>query len=174
VPNHITSGYPTTCTSCHTTTSWLGATFNHNTTGFPLTGAHTTVACNLCHTTSAVPPTDCYSCHVAQWQSTATLGGAVPDHTGNGFPASSMCSTCHTTTAWNPGTINHTWWRIPHQSATCASCHRTAGLPWNYVTFSCINGCHTPESSWQQNSGQHKPTNYGPMTCTASGCHPNG
>ena len=174
VPNHITSGYPTTCTSCHTTTSWLGATFNHSTTGFPLTGAHTTVACNLCHTTSNPPPTDCYGCHVAQWQSTATLGGSVPDHTGNGFPAPSTCSTCHTTTAWNPGTITHTWWRIPHQSATCASCHRTAGLPWNYVTFSCINGCHTPESSWQQQAGSHTPNNYGPMTCTASGCHPNG
>ena len=174
VPNHITSGYPTTCASCHTTTSWLGAVFNHNATGFPLTGAHTTVACNLCHTSSAVPPTDCYSCHVARWQSTATLGGSVPDHTGNGFPAASMCSTCHTTTAWNPGTINHTWWRIPHQSATCASCHQTAGLPWNFVTFSCINGCHTPESSWQQRSGRHNAGNYGPMTCTASGCHPNG
>ena len=75
VPNHITSGYPTTCASCHTTTSWLGAVFNHNATGFPLTGAHTTVACNLCHTSSNPPPTDCYSCHTAQWQSTATLGG---------------------------------------------------------------------------------------------------
>ena len=80
VPNHITSGYPTTCASCHTTTSWLGAIFNHNTTGFPLTGAHTTVACNLCHTTSNPPPTDCYSCHTAEWQSTATLGGSVPNH----------------------------------------------------------------------------------------------
>ncbi|HLJ24208.1 MAG TPA: hypothetical protein VKT71_08890 [Candidatus Acidoferrales bacterium] len=174
VPNHITLGYPTTCTSCHTTTSWLGATFNHNTTGFPLTGAHTTVACNLCHTTSNPPPTDCYSCHTADWNSTATLGGAVPDHTGNGFPASSTCSTCHSTTNWTTATFTHSWWRIPHQSATCASCHRTAGLPWNYVTFSCINGCHTPESSWQQDSGRHNTGNYGPMTCTASGCHPNG
>ena len=174
VPNHITSGYPTTCASCHTTTSWLGAVFNHNATGFPLTGAHITVACNLCHTSSAVPPTDCYSCHTAQWQSTTTLGGSVPDHTGSGFPAPSTCSTCHTTTAWTGATFTHSWWRIPHNGATCATCHQTPGLATNYVTFSCINGCHTPESSWQKNSGRHNAGNYGPMTCTASGCHPNG
>ena len=174
VPNHITSGYPTTCASCHTTTSWLGAVFNHNTTGFPLTGAHTTVACNLCHTTSNPPPTDCYSCHTAQWQSTATLGGSVPDHTGSGFPAPSTCSTCHTTTAWTGATFTHSWWRIPHNGATCATCHKTPGLATNYVLFNCINGCHTPESSWQRDSGRHNAGNYGPMTCTASGCHPNG
>jgi hypothetical protein len=174
VPNHVALGYPTTCTSCHTTTSWLGATFNHNTTGFPLTGAHVTVACNLCHTTSNPPPTDCYSCHTADWQSTATLGGSVPDHTGTGFPASSTCSTCHTTTAWTTATFNHTWWRIPHNGATCATCHQTPGLATNYTTFNCTNGCHTPESSWQKDSGRHNAGNYGPMTCTASGCHPNG
>ncbi|MEI4927161.1 hypothetical protein Q8G50_32095, partial [Klebsiella pneumoniae] len=67
VPNHITSGFPTTCATCHTTASWLGATFDHSTTGFALTGAHTTVACNLCHTTANPPPTDCYSCHTADW-----------------------------------------------------------------------------------------------------------
>jgi hypothetical protein len=174
VPNHITSGYPTTCASCHTTTSWLGAVFNHNATGFPLTGAHVTVACNLCHISSAVPPTDCYSCHTAQWQSTATMGGSVPDHTGSGFPAPSTCSTCHTTTAWTGATFTHSWWRIPHNGATCATCHQTPGLATNYVMFNCINGCHTPESSWQKDSGRHNTGNYGPMTCTASGCHPNG
>ncbi|HEX3376707.1 MAG TPA: hypothetical protein VHS29_07590 [Candidatus Acidoferrales bacterium] len=174
VPNHISSGYPTTCASCHTTTSWLGATFNHSTTGFPLTGAHVTVACNLCHTSSAVPPTDCYSCHTADWKSTATLGGSVPDHTGNGFPAASTCSTCHTTTAWTGATFTHSWWRIPHNSATCQTCHRTPGAATNFATFNCTNGCHTPESSWQQQSGRHNSGNYGPMTCTASGCHPNG
>ncbi len=174
VPNHVTLGYPTTCASCHTTTSWLGATFDHSTTGFPLTGAHTTVACNLCHTSSSVPPTDCYSCHTADWNSTATLGGAVPDHTGNGFPSSSTCSTCHTTTNWTSATFTHSWWKIPHNGATCANCHQTPGAATNYVTFSCINGCHTPESSWQSKSSKHNTGNYGPMTCTVSGCHPNG
>ncbi len=162
------------CATCHTTVSWTTATFNHSTTGFPLTGAHVTVACNLCHTSSAVPPTDCYSCHTADWKSTTTLGGSVPDHTGNGFPAASTCTTCHTTTAWTGATFTHSWWKIPHQSATCATCHQTPGAATNFATFNCTNGCHTPESSWQQDSGHHNAGNYGPMTCTASGCHPNG
>ncbi len=51
-PAHAAAGFPTTCNTCHTTTDWTGATFNHNSTTFPLTGAHTTVACNLCHTSS--------------------------------------------------------------------------------------------------------------------------
>ncbi|MBZ5662488.1 MAG: hypothetical protein LAO08_18960 [Acidobacteriia bacterium] len=173
VPNHITLGYPTTCASCHTTTSWLGATFDHSTTGFPLTGAHVTVACNLCHTSSAVPPTDCYSCHTAQWQSTATLGGNVPDHTGNGFPPASTCSTCHTTTNWTTATFNHTWWRIPHNGATCATCHQNPGSATNFATFNCTNGCHALSQWTGQHSGVRNAV-YGPMTCTASGCHPNG
>ena len=44
-PNHIAASFPQTCETCHNTTQWLGAVFNHNTTKFPLTGKHTTVAC---------------------------------------------------------------------------------------------------------------------------------
>jgi hypothetical protein len=173
VPNHVTSGFPKTCDTCHTTTNWLGATFDHSTTGFALTGKHTTVACNLCHTTSNPPPTDCYSCHTADWQSTSTLGGNIPDHTGAGFPAASTCATCHNTTAWTTATFNHTWWRIPHQSATCATCHQTPGLPTNFTTFNCTNGCHAL-NQWTSDHRGVRNAVYGPMTCTASGCHPNG
>jgi len=31
-PNHVQSGFPTTCQQCHTTSSWLTATFDHNST----------------------------------------------------------------------------------------------------------------------------------------------
>ena len=40
-PPHLASGFPQDCSGCHTTTDWSGATFNHATTGFTLTGAHT-------------------------------------------------------------------------------------------------------------------------------------
>ena len=51
-PSHVTANYPTDCKTCHDVTVWTSATFNHNTTTtFPLTGAHTTVACASCHTT---------------------------------------------------------------------------------------------------------------------------
>jgi hypothetical protein len=137
VPNHITAGYPTACASCHTTTSWLGAVFDHSLTGFPLTGAHVTVACNLCHTSAAVPPIDCYSCHTAQWQSTTTLAG-IPNHITALFPTT--CATCHTTTSWLGAVFNHTWFNVNHGNANgvCATCHTN---PANYVIFQCTQ-CH--------------------------------
>ncbi len=49
-PNHVTSGFPTTCATCHTTTTWAGATFNH--TWFPIySGTHANVwtTCADCH-----------------------------------------------------------------------------------------------------------------------------
>ena len=43
-PNHVATGFPTTCETCHTTAQWPGAKFDHNTaTKFPLTGKHTAV-----------------------------------------------------------------------------------------------------------------------------------
>ena len=60
-PSHVAAGFPTTCATCHSTTDWTGATFNHNTTAFPLTGFHTTVACAACHTNNnyTTLPTAC-------------------------------------------------------------------------------------------------------------------
>jgi hypothetical protein len=180
VPNHITSGYPTTCASCHTTTSWLGATFDHSTTGFALTGAHTTVACNLCHTSSAVPPTDCYSCHTAQWQSTATLGGSVPDHLATDAAAAGIvptaCTTCHNTTSWLGATFTHSWWSVNHGNANgvCATCHtNSSGASASYVIFVCSNGgCHTRPGIDNTHQGNGSYAWSSGATCYA--CHKNG
>jgi hypothetical protein len=91
VPNHITAGYPTTCDSCHTTTNWLGAVFNHTYFPIPHHGSvcvdchqvatdYSQFTCINCHTTTAhqqtqtnnqhggvggftYGPTTCYNCH---------------------------------------------------------------------------------------------------------------
>jgi hypothetical protein len=147
VPNHIASGYPTTCASCHTTTNWLGAVFNHSATGFPLTGTHITTACTLCHTSAAVPPIDCYSCHMAAWQSTATLGGTVPNHLAADASViginttTASCSTCHTTTNWLGATFTHSYFPTSHGNAggICANCHTSPST--TYTAFQCT-GCH--------------------------------
>ncbi len=67
--------------------------FNHATTVFPLTGAHTSVACANCHVGGKYvgTPTDCYSCHKTMYNTTTN-----PNHTAAGFPTT--CQTCHTTT----------------------------------------------------------------------------
>ena len=44
-PNHAVSKFPATCEICHTTNGWIPSTFNHNSTPFPLTGAHVATAC---------------------------------------------------------------------------------------------------------------------------------
>jgi len=148
VPNHMTSGYPTTCESCHTTTSWLGAIFNHNTTRFPLTGAHTSVACNSCHTSSTPPALDCYSCHTAQWQSTVTLAltnSSVPNHVTAGF-VSATCASCHTTSSWSGAVFNHNATKFPltgaHTTVACNLCHLSSTPP----PLDCAS-CHTAQ--WQ-------------------------
>jgi len=177
VPNHVASAYPTTCNSCHTTTSWLGATFNHASTGFALTGMHATIACNLCHLPalgSSAPPTDCYSCHTADWTSTQTLGGLVPNHVaaaliaGSGF-STSACSTCHTTTAWTGAAFTHSWFnQMHHNTGACANCHTNAN---DYTVFQCT-GCHGNNNAANFQHPQVGGYAYSSPACYS--CHPRG
>ena len=44
-PPHKSAGFPQDCAVATTLPQWTGATFNHTTTGFALTGAHTSVQC---------------------------------------------------------------------------------------------------------------------------------
>jgi hypothetical protein len=179
VPNHVALSYPTTCDSCHTTTSWLGATFNHASTGFALNGMHATIACNLCHTSNAVPPVDCYSCHSADWSSTQTLGGQIPNHVAaallstSGFATTTTaCVTCHTANAvsWTSATFTHSWFPTSHGNAggVCATCHTNAN---DYTVFQCT-GCHGNNNS----ANFHHPNVggyvYASPNCYA--CHPRG
>ena len=64
-PNHVTSGFPTTCATCHNTTTWAGATFNH--TWFPIySGTHANVwtTCADCHLdASNYNSFSCTNCH---------------------------------------------------------------------------------------------------------------
>ncbi|MEI7812222.1 MAG: hypothetical protein WCJ01_07330 [Ignavibacteria bacterium] len=134
--DHLTLGYPHTCAQCHSTTSWSGASFNHTATNFPLTGAHTSVACSKCHAggykgTSTV----CSGCHESNFNTTVD-----PDHVALGF--SLDCLQCHTTAAWKPSSFNHTTTNFPltgaHTNLTCLKCH--AG---GYKGTSTVcSGCH--------------------------------
>jgi hypothetical protein len=142
-PNHVAAGFPTTCQNCHTTTTWTGATFNHNTmTSFPLTGAHVSVACATCHVNGqfAGTPQTCVGCHLPDFNGTTN-----PSHVAAGF--ATTCQTCHTTTTWTGATFNHsTMTSFPltgaHVNVACATCHvngRFAGTPQTCV------GCHLPD-----------------------------
>ncbi len=134
-PNHVSNNFDHDCTKCHTTTAWNPSTFDHKTTLFPLTGAHSSVSCVSCHTTGyAGTPTACYSCHQTQFTSVVD-----PNHVSNNFDHD--CTKCHTTTTWNPSTFDHKTTLFPltgaHSSVSCVSCHTTgyAGTPT--TCYSC-------------------------------------
>ena len=164
VPNHVTLGYPQDCTVCHTTATWLNATFNHNNTPFPLTGAHVSVPCNSCHIGGvfAGTPTDCYSCHKADYAGTTN-----PNHAAAGFPTT--CATCHTTTSWAGATFNHTWFPLNHGNANgvCSTCHTN---PNDFSVFQCTN-CHTAAQTNPKHSGVSGYV-YNSINCYQ--CHKNG
>jgi len=66
-PAHGAAGFPTTCADCHTTTKWLGATFDHDAKFFPIrSGVHNGkwAACTDCHVNPASYAVfSCFSCH---------------------------------------------------------------------------------------------------------------
>ena len=162
--NHIQLGYPTSCDLCHNTVTWSAGTFNHSSTGFTLTGAHTAVACSSCHVNNNYTslPTDCYSCHKTVYQTTTN-----PNHVAAGFPTT--CQTCHTTTTWSGATFNHTWFPMTHGNAqsVCATCHTNSS---DYSVFQCTT-CHAATQTNSQHSGVR---NYVYNNTNCYQCHPQG
>lgn len=120
------------CGKCHSTDAWLPASFDHTLTKFPLTGAHTTLACAQCHQSGLFTglAADCASCH--------------PDPTFHaGLFAGVSCDQCHNTSTWSPATFNELHPNscgevtcINHEAATCRDCHNV-----NLATATCLK-CH--------------------------------
>jgi len=128
------------CFECHPNGSGDNV-FNHNTSNFPLTGAHTTTECSECHTNGyAGTTTDCGECHITAYNQTSN-----PNHIQVGI--SLTCADCHSTQpGWKPADFNvHDQLYFPIYSgehagewADCIECHTS---PDNYVLFTCID-CH--------------------------------
>jgi cytochrome c7-like protein len=200
-PTHSSAGAPfavANCSNCHNTVSFLTATFDHSTTGWPLTGSHQlapagkVVACTDCHVGNnynlTTANTDCYGCHQTAWNSTTTIGGSVPNHVTAGF-STSMCSTCHDTVLWTDGKFDHTTTGFPLQGPhmlpprttvtgaigpmvnACTDCHIGGNYTTGYPTTDCY-GCHQSYFTNAQTYGttvpNHIAANY-PTTCIS--CH---
>jgi hypothetical protein len=114
------------CAACHTMDGWNPATFDHNLSSFPLTGAHVNVPCESCHINGQFQGTspDCVACH------------AEPEAHAGQFGTD--CAVCHSTGAWIPAAFNgqHTFPLNHGGGATCATCH-----PSSFTTYTCY-GCH--------------------------------
>jgi len=169
-PNHVQDNFSHECTQCHTTAAWVPATYDHNLSQFPLTGAHLSVPCNSCHANGFDnTPTDCYACHVDDYNNSSD-----PDHQAMGFPTE--CQLCHNTNAWQPATWDHDAQYFPiftgrHQGrwSTCADCHLN---PNDFAAFECIF-CH--EHNQPDTDGRHIGVpgyQYNSQACYS--CHPRG
>ena len=94
-PNHVAAAFPTTCATCHTTSSWLGATFNH--TAFPIySGTHQGkwTTCNDCHVNpSNFAVFSCVTCHAHEKTTMDDKHRNVQGYVYN----SANCYSCHPT-----------------------------------------------------------------------------
>jgi hypothetical protein len=126
-----------TCEVCHTDTAWKPGAFPRHDDVFPITGAHTTVACAQCHASGvyAGTPRSCAACHIEDRLNVR------PDHTGWAL----TCEACHTDASWRPAAFPRHDSVFPllgaHTRADCDACHADA-------TFVdpprvCAD-CHTP------------------------------
>ncbi len=150
--DHHNGQFGTDCASCHSTSSWQNATFDHNKSNFPLTGAHLKV--------------DCKSCHASTFQGTPTACNAC--HSEPAFHAGSFginCSSCHNTSTWTPAkfTGTHTFPTNHGGAASCRTCHTSSVTA--YTCFTCHNQSETVKH--HQERGISDLSN-----CAA--CHPNG
>ncbi|MEZ5946915.1 MAG: hypothetical protein R3C04_08730 [Hyphomonas sp.] len=120
------------CASCHEVTSWTKIKFNHDTTGFRLTGRHSSIACEACHGKGKPDPAPktCIGCHKAD-----------DVHKGrNGAD----CASCHSSGNWKQVDFDHasTGFALhgQHATAKCESCHTKPISEWT-PPGECID-CH--------------------------------
>lgn len=94
-PPHAASSFPTACASCHSTTNWSGATFDHD-RFFPIhSGAHQGrwSACSDCHTNNTnYAVFTCLSCHPHSNQN--ETDGHHQGRSGYRYE-SNACYSCH-------------------------------------------------------------------------------
>jgi hypothetical protein len=121
------------CAACHTAEDWQEATFDHDLTDFPLTGAHAQVDCTGCHAGEVFQrtPAACIDCH------------AEPEYHAGLFGAD--CAACHNTAAWAPAGYDEPHpFPIDHGGegrSPCRQCH-----PQDLQAYTCYE-CHEHDPS---------------------------
>ena len=131
------------CSRCHSTFSWLVSNITqiHQTSRFPLLGAHRMADCSDCHLSASharfdVPGVNCIDCHRKDF-----LSATDPNHIESGF--SDDCSSCHPVNSfqWNGIGFNHSFFPLSlgHSDLACTDCH--VGGNYNSLSSDCYS-CH--------------------------------
>jgi hypothetical protein len=126
------------CDQCHGDDAWSRVkTFNHDTTKFPLRGAHRSVDCAACHAGERYTgtATACVGCHRIQ-----------DVHQGRYGP---KCEDCHDQNIWKMAQFNHNKTKFPlrggHANVKCDACH-TGDLFRDKLATSCVS-CHKKDDA---------------------------
>jgi len=176
-PNHVSAKFATTCDSCHSFDSWLGAKFDHSATGFPLTNGHANVPCASCHLNNnyslMIGPTDCGNsgCHLTTWQQT---NNPVHSSAGAAF-AVANCNGCHNTISWTTAIFDHSTTGFlltnGHANVACAACHLNNNYNLTMGPTDCGNsGCHL--TTWQKTTNPvHSSAGAAFGVANCAGCH---
>ena len=166
-PDHQRLRLSRECQQCHSvgSSTWAGGAFGGSfphPAGFPLRGAHATLACASCHASGFTgTQAQCASCHRDDFDRTRD-----PDHRAGGF--STQCQSCHNDQAWQPATFDHRLSGFAldgaHARAGCDDCHangRFSGTPSDCVS------CHRDDFD-RTSSPNHRNAGF-PTGCQA--CH---
>ena len=140
-PDQHKGQFDQTCEKCHSLLQWKPVqSFDHQKTGFPLTGGHLNVPCAKCHPVNEkkemqfrpVSHAACTDCHTDPHQ--------------NKF--GSKCEKCHTTATWRGQVkkgFSHELTRYPlrgkHQTVACQRCH-PSNRPVKGLRYSSCRDCH--------------------------------
>jgi hypothetical protein len=169
------------CEECHTVDGWKPSTFGvkeHDTSKYPLKGAHIKVDCAKCHlpagkdTIYKVKFELCTDCHKD-----------AHDNQFAGAPYKNRCEECHTVVDWHRTTYTiakHRQSRYPlngaHAAVPCADCHKVGLggrtdkiLPFKFEDRNCT-ACHKdPHKGEFDKEMARKRANGTPFGCEA--CH---
>lgn len=148
--------FTSVCQKCHSVSDWKAfdqKAWDHRLARYPLTGKHTTVACEKCHT--GTPPKwkplefgTCKSCH-------------ADPHKGQFEPK--PCTECHNTDAWDVALdkvrANHPKLSLAngHAKVKCEACHD--------------RGNNKPPSKGSKCESCHRPIHLAKFGTRCEGCH---
>lgn len=134
------------CQACHNSETWASISFDHESTGWELVGAHAQEDCRACHYEGEVQRfnslnSDCIQCH-ENVHGDQFEGGDQAD-----------CTQCHKILLnWNADNFDHQETQFPlegkHAQVDCSACHKTETqsngvelVIYKIKEFECID-CH--------------------------------
>ncbi len=133
------------CEECHNQRQWRPASrFDHDRSGFPLTGRHRQVACARCHAPTVPADGDTLVRYTG-----IEHGACLDCHRDPHRPSlGDDCNRCHTTDGWTEvrrGTFDHDRTAFPlrgsHARLECRACHRE-GRPLSPLPHRRCVDCH--------------------------------